>query len=161
MGPDFFTRTWVLIIHQKWVDFSPEMGPLTPIRSCGGYGTWGYWEGHRGPLGPSKRGCRKRGWTDEPFLGRGPFFQDKVDHRISQEIMSFLKNGFVNFRLKLSGTRPRECQNRIPRTQLCRIDEFSAQTAVWDAISWPKCVLRQKSDTNSTLIRSLPALIRH
>ena len=33
MGLDSFTR--------KWVDFSPEMGPLTPIRSCGGYGNQG------------------------------------------------------------------------------------------------------------------------
>ena len=54
---------------------------------------------------------------------------------------------FCNFGCFLVGTRPRECQKRIPREKLCRVRKFSAQTAVWEAISWPKCVLRQYSDT--------------
>ena len=49
---------------------------------------------------------------------------------------------FFKFGRFLVGTRPRECQKRIPRKKLCRIDKISAQTAVWETISWPKCVLR-------------------
>ena len=64
--------------------------------------------------------------------------QDKLQHRLSHEILSFFENGFADFGGKVSGTRPRECQDRIPRKKLCRIDKLSAQTAVWDAISWPK-----------------------
>ena len=50
------------------------------------------------------------------------------------------KKVFRDFGSFLVGTRPRECQKRIPREKLCRVRKFSAQTAVWEAISWPKRV---------------------
>ena len=48
------------------------------------------------------------------------------------------KTCFTTF---LVGTRPRECQKRIPREKLCSVGKFSAQTVVWEAMSWPNCVL--------------------